>query len=104
MSAGHRQLQRHGFPSRPKHELQRRHQRHDQPRHNRLHQVTITATNGTNSDSATFFWQVGQLALTNPGAQLNMTGDAVSLTMSAHETGCPTFTYTATGLPRRPID
>ena len=31
-----------------------------------VHQVTVTATNGTNTDSATFFWQVGQLAVTNP--------------------------------------
>ena len=64
-----------------------------------MHQVVVTATNGTNSDSASFYWQVGNVALTNPGAQLHMTGDAVSLTLSAHESGSPTLTFSATGLP-----
>ena len=63
------------------------------------YQVVVTASNGTDSDSAAFFWQVGQVVIANPGSQINMTGDAVSLTLTAHESGSPTLTYSATGLP-----
>jgi hypothetical protein len=56
------------------------------------YQVVVTASNGTDSDSAAFFWQVGQVVIANPGSQINMTGDAVSLTLTAHESGSPTLT------------
>ena len=61
--------------------------------------VEVTASNGTDSDTATFYWQVCQLVISNPGTQINMKEDSVSLAVTGHESGSPTLTYSATGLP-----
>ena len=70
--------------------------------------VTVIASNGTgtgsDSDSVTFFWEVGALVVNNPGPQLNMVGDtgvgdsSAFPTITSHENGDATFTYLATGL------
>jgi uncharacterized repeat protein (TIGR01451 family) len=61
--------------------------------------VTVTATDGSASDSQTFAWNVsGRAAITNPGAQSSTEGASVSLSVSSYSTdGSPTFA--ALGLP-----
>ncbi len=60
--------------------------------------VTVTATDGTYSESQPFDWTVAPLALTNPGGQDGVEGSAVSLQLAATDNnGAPTFS--ASGLP-----
>jgi uncharacterized repeat protein (TIGR01451 family) len=64
--------------------------------------VTVTAGDGSNSASLTFSWTVnaaGTVTLTNPGDQTNNEGDAVSLSLSATDSGSGTLRYAAFGLP-----
>jgi len=59
--------------------------------------VTVTVSDGLVSTSQTFAWDVLPVAaLTNPGAQTNAEGDAVSLQLTGAGDG---VTYSATGLP-----
>ena len=65
--------------------------------------VTVTATDSTNASvgtSQTFLWNVNpQVKLVNPGDEANMTGDTVSLPVSAFNTVDDAMTYSASGLP-----
>jgi len=63
--------------------------------------VTVTASDGSLSASQTFEWLVSKdvVTLTNPGAQFNTEGDAVSLQLSASDSGNAALTYGASGLP-----
>ncbi len=64
--------------------------------------ITVTASDGSNSDSQTFTWTVahaGTITLTNPGNQSNSEGATVSLPLVASDTGSGTLTYAASGLP-----
>src|SRR5205085_1976157 len=62
------------------------------------YQVTVTATDGTDSASVTFNWSVTRLAVDNPGNQQYREGASVSLTLTVTDhVGTPTFS--ATGLP-----
>ncbi len=61
---------------------------------------TIIVGDGTYYSSAGFEWDVnGAIAITDPGAQANVVGDAVSLPVAAADTDSGTLTYAATGLP-----
>jgi hypothetical protein len=61
--------------------------------------ATVAATNGAVADSRTFNWTVNPLVnMTSLADQANVEGDAVSLQVSASESGA-TLTYTAVGLP-----
>jgi cyanophycinase-like exopeptidase len=63
------------------------------------YQVTVTATDGTQSDSQTFVWAVTpRVALANPGSQTSAAGDSVSLPVTASTVG-GTLSFSATGLP-----
>jgi hypothetical protein len=63
------------------------------------YQVTVTASDSGNTASQSFVWTVTpRVALVNPGAQGNATGDSVSLQLSASSPG-GTMNYSATGLP-----
>jgi hypothetical protein len=66
---------------------------------NSPYSVTVSATDGTYSDSQTFHWTVTRLLVTNPGDQTNYDGDAVSLQISATDNLGDTLTYSATSLP-----
>ncbi len=61
--------------------------------------VTVSATDGTYSDSQTFNWTVTRLLVTNPGDQTNNDGDVVSLQIVADDNLGDALSYTATGLP-----
>jgi Putative Ig domain/Protein-glutamine gamma-glutamyltransferase len=62
--------------------------------------VTVTATDGTDSDSQTFVWTIGSpISLSNPGDQSNDEGDSVSLGLSASYGGLGSLSYAAFGLP-----
>ncbi len=64
------------------------------------YQPTVTASDDTVSSSQSFAWNVtSPLTFTSPGDQANNESDSVALTFQATETGNPTFTYGATGLP-----
>lgn len=60
--------------------------------------VTVTASDGMASASATFEWAVTFVGLANPGAQSNLDGDVVSLALQGRSAAGP-LTYRATGLP-----
>jgi Putative Ig domain len=66
---------------------------------NSPYNVTVTATDGTYSDSQTFHWTVSRLTLSNPGDQTNYDGQVVSLPLSAADNLGDVLTYSATGLP-----
>ncbi|HVS36138.1 MAG TPA: putative Ig domain-containing protein [Gemmataceae bacterium] len=60
--------------------------------------VTVTATDGTYSQSQSFNWNVARLALAAPDNQSGVEGGAVSLPLTATDNlGAPT--YSAVGLP-----
>ena len=65
--------------------------------------VTVTATDSVNpasSASQAFQWTVNPLVtLTNPGAQTNVDGDNVTLSLSATDSAGNAVTYTAANLP-----
>ena len=65
--------------------------------------VTVTATDGDLSDSATFAWTVTNTnrapALTDPGSQVSAEGETVALTLAATDPDSDVVTYGATGLP-----
>lgn len=63
--------------------------------------VTVTATDGTDTDSESFTWFVTNPApvVTNPGAQSNIEGDVVSLPITATDPDGDGMPYSALGLP-----
>jgi hypothetical protein len=63
--------------------------------------VTVTASDGTHTASATFNWTVTnqKVTVTNPGTQNNAEGANVSLQISASDPSGNGLTYSATGLP-----
>ena len=61
--------------------------------------VTVTATDGTYSDSQTFAWTVQHLLLADPGDQTNDDGASVSLPLTATTATGDTLTFGASGLP-----
>ena len=61
--------------------------------------VTATASDGTDSASTSFTWDVAHLAVVNPGDQTNAEGDAVSLQIGVSDNADDTLTYGASGLP-----
>jgi hypothetical protein len=61
--------------------------------------VTISAHDGSASDSLTFVWAVSpRVVVLNPGPQLDATGDTVSLGLTG-STPTGTLTWAASGLP-----
>jgi hypothetical protein len=61
--------------------------------------VSVTASDGANSDTETFAWDVAaRVALLNPGGQSNATGDGVSLAVTGHS-AAGALGYSASGLP-----
>ena len=66
----------------------------------RTYPVTMTVADGSSSISQSFTWSVTpHLALVNPGAQGDASGDSVSLALTATDTSSTTLTYSASGLP-----
>ena len=63
--------------------------------------VTVSASNGTASNSVTFSWSVATLELPAPASQSNLDGDSVSLGVQAHYNGTSPLSYTAGGLASR---
>ena len=69
------------------------------------YQPTVTATNGTDTDTQTFDWtitpSVGATAptLANPGSQTNTAGDTVSFVMSGTSAISGSLLFSADGLP-----
>jgi hypothetical protein len=62
--------------------------------------VTVTATDGSNSGSATFNWTINpRVSVAAPGDQANAAGDGVSLALSGTDEAGGTLTWSATGLP-----
>jgi len=63
--------------------------------------VTVTATDGTASGSATFSWSVTNqvVTVTNPGTQSGTGGSAAALQISASDPANLPLTYGAAGLP-----
>jgi len=65
--------------------------------------VTVTASDGSLSDSETFGWTVTNTprppVVTNPGTQTDAEGDVVSLQVAATDPDGDTLTYNATSLP-----
>ncbi len=61
--------------------------------------VTVTATDGTATDSQYFVWNISSpISLTDPGTQSSTEGGTASLSISASYTG-GSLTYSADGLP-----
>jgi hypothetical protein len=64
------------------------------------YQVTVTAWTLDGSDSQTFNWTVTpQVQWVNPGDQINVAGDSVTLPLQASDAHGAPLTYQATGLP-----
>jgi hypothetical protein len=67
--------------------------------------VTVTASDGVSSNSATFNWSVAPaqapaaVVQSNPGSQSSLTGDSVAVQVQATNPGGYALTYSATGLP-----
>ncbi len=61
--------------------------------------VTVTATDGTASASASFSWQVAALFLSNPGDQDYADGATVSITPTVTAPSGHVVTFSALGLP-----
>jgi hypothetical protein len=61
--------------------------------------VTVTASDGADSASTSFAWNVSSFTLDNPGDQTNLEGDPVVLQLGVESNGNPTLTYSASGLP-----
>ncbi len=61
--------------------------------------VSVTASDGTLSDSQSFVWTVPHILIVNPGDQKNLDGDSVSLPVTAWEPPYGhSLTFSATGL------
>ena len=67
--------------------------------HPALTPVTITASDATDSANTSLTWNVAHLAVTSPGNQTNIEGDAVSLQIGVSDNAADTLTFGATGLP-----
>src|SRR5262249_2756721 len=63
------------------------------------YQVTVAASDGTHSASASFSWDVTHIVIANPGGQINAQGDSVSLPISASDSDGDPLSYSAGGLP-----
>ena len=61
--------------------------------------VTVTASDGPESASQSFQWNVGQIVVASPGAQTNAEGDAVSLAITGTSPDGQALTYGVAGLP-----
>ncbi|MEY9893105.1 subtilase family serine protease [Catenulispora sp. MAP5-51] len=66
--------------------------------------VTVTASSGTATGSATFTWTITgsgteTVSVRNPGSQTGAVGTAASLQISAADSAGNSLTYSATGLP-----
>ncbi len=66
--------------------------------------VTVTASDGTYSNSETFTWNIANPSdsaptLTNPGPQANQAGDSVDFFLAASDTAGDPMTYSADNLP-----
>ncbi len=62
--------------------------------------TTVTATDGTYTNSVAFNWNVSNpVTLTNPGDQSNTEGDTVSLPLNGTDATGGTLVYTVVGLP-----
>ncbi len=61
--------------------------------------VTVSASDGSNSASQTFAWNVTHVLLANPGDQYDKAGDTVSLQVSGSDPDGDTLVYAAAGLP-----
>jgi Putative Ig domain len=68
-----------------------------------VYSVTVTASDGSLSDSASFTWTVLNTnrppVVTNPGNQTNTEGDVVSLSVTATDPDGDPLSYSASGLP-----
>jgi hypothetical protein len=63
-------------------------------------QTTVTASDGTYSDTESFNWTVNSpVSITDPGDQFNSISDTVSLPISATDSASGTLNYSAAGLP-----
>jgi hypothetical protein len=62
--------------------------------------VTVSATDGLNTGSATFTWTVNPVVVvTSPGNQTNTEGDTANVSVTATDAISDSLTYIATGLP-----
>ena len=61
--------------------------------------VTVTASDGTLTDSETFTWTVGYVELLNPGNQHNVVEDDIWLPLTAFDRDGEPLTFSAAGLP-----
>ena len=64
------------------------------------YQVTVTATDGSFTQSQAFVWSITpQITLASPGMQNSAAGDAVSLAVTASDRASGTLSFSASGLP-----
>ena len=61
--------------------------------------VTVTATDGTDTSSDVFTYQITPIVLPVPADQDNLDSDVVSLSAAASYDGAGTLTYSASNLP-----
>jgi hypothetical protein len=61
--------------------------------------VTVEVSDGQNTVSHSFDFNVGAVGLENPGDQASLDADVVSLDMDASNAGTGTLVYSASGLP-----
>src|SRR5207247_5565805 len=63
--------------------------------------VTVTASDGTNTGSASFTWNVTNqiVTVTNPGTHSNSAGATVSVQIYASDPALHTLAFAAVGLP-----
>ena len=68
-----------------------------------VHNVSVTVSDGTDTDNATFTWTVNNVnrppVITDPVDQTNTVGDSVSLTVAATDPDGDALSFSATGLP-----
>ncbi len=62
--------------------------------------VTVSASDGVSSSSASFQWSVAVVGLAAPGDQSNVAGDVVSLPLTATDANGLPLTFSAIGLPQ----
>ena len=61
--------------------------------------MTVSATDGANSASATFSWAISHFSIYNPGDQTNVVGDSVDLPGGGSDPDGDPLTFTAVNLP-----